>query len=760
MTYLVGLCACLLTAPAPLLVEEFTYPDGPFTGADWAASGGEFTIRDGRLVVESERSNPVMTWRGELDGDVTIEATLVDAPTCHWSGLLVRSRYTVTVNRQFGHLAIADTQAEGGARILAECGGWATYVNDPYRFRLRVATEGDRIYAFADDRLMAEAGLPEAGAKGGLALLGGWGTSVAWDDVTVRAGADLHARPQEVPADVRRSDAVAVTAARWDDPHGIYAPGQEAKLALSVTGPAGGAFEGVLRLRLVDFWGAQAGVQTMKLDVAAGEKVDLAPLFSPPGPGVFKVAVDAGPSEDKLEWVEDLMSLAVVDPSPAADRQPRPDSIFGGHVDAIRLDWHLDLAKRLGMRWLRDHDAIQWTWWTRAEPENDQWKWYDEGLQSLRDRGLLLLGEFLHCPAWAADAPPGVDLTGSHYKYSAYPPRDWEEFGEYVYETVRHYRGRIDNWEIWNEPYYAGFWKGTPEQYARLAQIAYRECKRADPGCTVWGACTHLSATEWLERALEAGLADAMDGLSMHGYSDTATAGSPHSPYGGVERLRGMLAEHGRRDVRIWDTEAGVPSTSFLDQYRAGVSEPDAKYHYRNAAGELVRMYVEHAAAGIEKLFYYNCIFTKQPWPARPEAPRDAVSNALTDAGGMVKPTGVAYATCAALLEDARFREVLDLEPGGRAYVFGRGRRTVVVLLGGSLGFVEKRSVVLPRFGEGAGPGIELRDVMNHPVRPELLQAGDLELSVGRLPLFLMAEAAPEGVVEWLRQARSPKPQA
>ena len=63
-------------------------------------------------------------------------------------------------------------------------------------------------------------------------------------------------------------------------------------------------------------------------------------------------------------------------------------------------------------------------------------------------------------------------------------------WGRFVYETVRYYSGRIDEWIIWNEPEFkpddaAGgdtyTWLGTDQQFARLMQVAYLAAKRANP---------------------------------------------------------------------------------------------------------------------------------------------------------------------------------------------------------------------------------------------------------------------------------------
>src|SRR5262249_28314796 len=71
-------------------------------------------------------------------------------------------------------------------------------------------------------------------------------------------------------------------------------------------------------------------------------------------------------------------------------------------------------------------------------------------------------------------------------------PRNY--WGRFVYETVRYYAGRIDEWIVWNEPEFkpgdaAGSgtytWLGSDEDFARLMQVAYLAAKRANPPATV-----------------------------------------------------------------------------------------------------------------------------------------------------------------------------------------------------------------------------------------------------------------------------------
>ena len=69
----------------------------------------------------------------------------------------------------------------------------------------------------------------------------------------------------------------------------------------------------------------------------------------------------------------------------------------------------------------------------------------------------------------------------------AYPPKDYEKWGELVYQWVRHCvekygKAEVESWywEVWNEPD-IGYWHGTPEEYDKLYDYAADAVKRALP---------------------------------------------------------------------------------------------------------------------------------------------------------------------------------------------------------------------------------------------------------------------------------------
>ena len=113
-------------------------------------------------------------------------------------------------------------------------------------------------------------------------------------------------------------------------------------------------------------------------------------------------------------------------------------------------------------------------------------------LQAELNRGVKVAGLLQFTPAWAAANPDGrrspprnLDLPYDH------PDNYW---GRFVYETVKLYPGRIDEWVIWNEPEFrpgdAGAggtftWLGTDEEFAQLLKVGYLAVKRANPNAIV-----------------------------------------------------------------------------------------------------------------------------------------------------------------------------------------------------------------------------------------------------------------------------------
>src|SRR5215471_6542116 len=137
--------------------------------------------------------------------------------------------------------------------------------------------------------------------------------------------------------------------------------------------------------------------------------------------------------------------------------------------------------------------------WADIQPDGpDDFSWLGRTVpptalaEELR-RGVRLAGLLQFTPDWAASdaTDPGRSVPRNLDLPDDDPRNYWARF---VFETVKYYTGRIDEWIVWNEPEFkpndaAGSgtftWLGSDEQFARLMQVAYRAAKRANPRAVV-----------------------------------------------------------------------------------------------------------------------------------------------------------------------------------------------------------------------------------------------------------------------------------
>lgn len=229
-------------------------------------------------------------------------------------------------------------------------------------------------------------------------------------------------------------------------------------------------------------------------------------------------------------------------------------------------DRTLDLVRDAGLGWIRVDMN-----WLELEPARDQYNWgfMDHVVDAARARGLAVYATLAYSPAWA-------NGTGNHAD-PAQDPADWSDF---VYDAVRHFRGRVSHWGMWNEPNLEQFFTGVAWQYREwILKPGYQAAKAADPGAVVLGPeLAHLSGWwDYMEEAVAAGGADHIDILTHHCYGDDG-ADVFHSldrrtvaPWENPP-LRNVLDDLGLAGKPVWLTETGW--------HTADVSEPTQADHY------------------------------------------------------------------------------------------------------------------------------------------------------------------------------------
>lgn len=91
----------------------------------------------------------------------------------------------------------------------------------------------------------------------------------------------------------------------------------------------------------------------------------------------------------------------------------------------------------------------------------------------------------------------------------AYPPSDYAKWAELVYQWAKHCvekygRAEVETWywEVWNEPN-IGYWRGTPEEFHHLHDVAVDAVRRVLPTAIVGGPDTAGGGGKFLRDFLE-----------------------------------------------------------------------------------------------------------------------------------------------------------------------------------------------------------------------------------------------------------------
>ncbi|OJF11112.1 hypothetical protein BG844_28660 [Couchioplanes caeruleus subsp. caeruleus] len=264
---------------------------------------------------------------------------------------------------------------------------------------------------------------------------------------------------------------------------------------------------------------------------------------------------------DKNIYIDDLTVSEVHDnPAHPVGTGVVSDNLFGIHSP---------LMHNPNWRWpaLGQHVVRLWdtnTAWRFLEKDQDVWPW-DDGQYGKRldqtfmkkliqtrntlDPKLKIVYTMGETPNWASSKPDTPN-------FAAAPPKNDEDWKDYVRTVARRYKGEIDVYELWNEPD-AGpradgrsFYSGTPERMAQLARLARDVLDREDEEAILVSPGITTGGVSWLDRFLAAGGAEAVHGVGFHWYFGT----NPEN-VGYIDNIRDVMRRHGIEHKKLWNTE-------------------------------------------------------------------------------------------------------------------------------------------------------------------------------------------------------------
>lgn len=404
-------------------------------------------------------------------------------------------------------------------------------------------------------------------------------------------------------------------------------------------------------------------------------------------------------------------------------RRPRywgkdaPDSPFGVHT--LSTTRHNLMAKSIGINWVRLHDAgTRYIGWRYVEPAKGKWVFDDAPINRYRAAHLKVMGCFSTAPDWATN----IDKHRNGYFDQFWRPRSMEDFANYVRMASEHYKGVIDTWDVWNEPWNNEWWhvrydeeKGkkdlrsgyttseTPEaDFARMVDVCATTARQVDPKIKVLGINSYAggNGSSWTRGIVDADGLRLPDVYCYHQY----TAASNLFPNDAAERgFKAAMNPVGKIDKPVWMTEGSsvrdkIGSGLYFHTYPAGTAKEDIL----STSDNLCRFVTSLLANGVSKIFLYS-MHSHRTFGDGSEW------RVLVTEEGYLHPSAAAFSNLAWHLEDTAFVKRIELSPKLNAYLFETRDRT--------------RSVAVlspvPGTGPQALPNVDtpMEDLFGNPIR-------------------------------------------
>jgi hypothetical protein len=241
--------------------------------------------------------------------------------------------------------------------------------------------------------------------------------------------------------------------------------------------------------------------------------------------------------------------------------------------------------------------------WGQINTANGVYNWsgLDNWLGKAASANMDVLYTFGDTPQYAAGAtaPSGCLSPGP---YSCAPPVDINSdgtgtdayFQAFVTALVTHAAGRIQYYELWNEPDCKCFWSGTTAQLVRMGKDAAAIIRSLDPGAKILSPSAHgPTMATWFDGYITAGGAPNFDIVNVHMRGENGTNGSPEAFLTIYGQVQSELQKRNLTSLPLWDDEHGILTTD-------GVSDPD------ELAGYVARSLALRAGVGLQRQYVYT----------------------------------------------------------------------------------------------------------------------------------------------------------
>lgn len=320
------------------------------------------------------------------------------------------------------------------------------------------------------------------------------------------------------------------------------------------------------------------------------------------------------------------------------------DSPFGMGVYLYRFSINdqekvAKLAAEAGTKWTREEFN-----WGMLEPNKGQYNWefFDHVVASAEKYGIQVYGILGYWAPWT----------------KPYTEEGIQDYLTYVRACATRYKGRIHQWEIWNEPNIF-FWQGPKELYAELLIRSYKAIKEIDPDIQVLGLSTSGIDFDFIQKMLK--LDTPFDILTVHPYRSVLVE---KTFIDDLQRASNMI-----QNRPVWNTEMGWPTHTEHPVVQQDFIPANTE---RKQAEYIVRTYLTTIASGANsKNYWYNFHNDgNDPWYFE-------YNMGITRHDLSPKPAYAVFATMTSILHKYAFQKLETRADGTYIVTFQREGKTI-----------------------------------------------------------------------------------
>jgi len=239
------------------------------------------------------------------------------------------------------------------------------------------------------------------------------------------------------------------------------------------------------------------------------------------------------------------------------------------------------------------------TTWRDVQPTPTTWDFSRLDAQVARLRAarkdiVMVLGV---TPQWASKRPQG---PGNYGPGTAAEPRDLRSWRAYVRRLAIRYKGKINKWELYNEPNVKLFFSGQPKDMLNMSREAWTQLKSVDRNNYVISPGVAIrtdNSPKWLDTYLALGGGKYSNAIAVHFY--VRARQRPEHTIGYLAIVRKIMAARGVSKQPLWNTESGY-----------GRATTDVRtneiYTGNTAMAYVARTYVLMAAGNVARSYWYG----------------------------------------------------------------------------------------------------------------------------------------------------------